>query len=153
MADIVEDFEDSNYAFPINFGASGKTWFRSTTESQSGNYSLQAPNTSGINNQDFTCTITIPPGATSVRLWGMTDCETADNLMVFVGSSSSSSFTRSGFTPWAQSPAIDVTGQTQLRIVYRKDVSQDAGRNLVWVDNIVFTIPTKVNGWGPVPLF
>ncbi|MFC4014703.1 hypothetical protein ACFOY2_46285 [Nonomuraea purpurea] len=138
MAEISEDFEDEAY----NLAITG-TWTRSDTAAQAGSWSLRSPiNTT--NNTTYDANIAIPPGATSVTFYYRVSSEATYDVYntLLDGVTVTALSQKSGEVPWTPSGALNVTGKTTLTFRYVKDVSDKAGADGAWVDNIVFTVPT-----------
>lgn len=139
---VVEDFEDTEYAVTITGGGS-LPWTRTSAQSHSGSWSLRSGAIS--NNQASEAVVTVPPGATQLTFWYRTSSETAgpgfegDRLTVHVDSTQV--LRAQGETPWTVA-TVDVSSASTVTFRYSKDNSVSSGEDAVYIDDLVFTIPS-----------
>lgn len=156
MAVIIEDFNDTSYVVPINFGSSHwGGWTRLSSGGRTGGCLASPQPMAWGEAATITCTVTLPQGCTSVRFWYRVSTEIWDEFQFYIGNRSTPALTESGEVPWTQSPAFNVTGVSNIRFVYAIDELDAGGQNRIWIDDIEFTIPdvNVIHGWGPVPAF
>ncbi|WP_328426046.1 hypothetical protein [Streptomyces sp. NBC_00443] len=138
---LLENFSDSNFAFPITAGGN-LPWTRSQAHYNSGTWSLRSGAIS--NNQTSDAIVTVPAGATALTFWYWTSSEAAgtgfdgDRLLVLVDGVQV--LRAQGTTPWTQT-TIDVTGKATVTFRYAKDNSTASGEDAVYIDDLLFTVP------------
>ncbi|MEV1168601.1 hypothetical protein [Nonomuraea sp. NPDC049784] len=134
MATILEDFEDAT----LNLVITG-TWARSSDFAAFGTWSLKS---AAIGNNGTTdAIVTIPAQATSLSFYYKVSSETTyDKFTVLIDGVDQAITPNSGEVAWLQK-TLNVTGKSQVTFRYSKDVSDLAGLDAAWVDQITFTTP------------
>lgn len=128
---LTEDFEDTNY----NVTPSG-TWARSSTDAQTGTWSLRSAAIGNSASTDATCTV--PSGATSVQFWYRVSSEAGFDFFRFL-IAGVQQFQDSGESGWVQSASYAVTPGQTLTFRYIKDSLATGGSDAAWIDNLTFT--------------
>jgi hypothetical protein len=127
MATLVEDFEDTTYITPIS-GA----WTRVSAEAHGGTWSMQCDTPEPLS--AISHTVTIPAGATSVRLWSYGASEDTDNTFA-VSIDGVDEYTSFAKNFWEQTPELSLVGASTLEIM----VGSGFADLIYYVDDIVFT--------------
>jgi hypothetical protein len=128
MATLIEDFEDTSYVTTIS-GA----WARTSGSVHGGSWSMQCDSPAA--NTSATHTLTIPSGATSVRLWA--SGESFDESIFEVQVNGVAQFEYDLETGgWQQSPEISLVGATTLAFFIGAGFF---GNPVFFVDDITFT--------------
>lgn len=135
---VSEDFEDS--VLNITTVNSGDAfWSRSTLNSHTGSYSLQAGTITV--EQTSRVTINVPDGAHTLYVWyAVSSEEDFDFFRILVDDVEVASF--SGEIGWTRA-AVNVAGASTVAFQYDKDDSFSEGNDTAWIDDLLFVGATS----------
>jgi hypothetical protein len=143
--DLLEDFEDTTYNISFTGG-----WNRDSSSTHGGAWSLSSGNTA--HGATKTCTITVPPEATTLRFWYRVSSESGWDYLRF-DIDGVQRIEESGLGNWKQSPVYNVASASTVRFRFMRDGDGDGGVNKGFIDDLVFTVPGEsFTGWG-IPIY
>ncbi|MGW2220489.1 hypothetical protein ACWCSD_36365 [Nonomuraea sp. NPDC001684] len=134
MADLVEDFEDSSYAFAIT-----GDWELTTELAKNGAGCLRSKRIGDGGTTE--AQVTVPAGATKVRFWYRVSSEATYDLFWFFNNSTTESLKLSGEVGWTLSSDYNVTPGTMLTFRYTKDGSNGPNLDAAFIDDLTFVFP------------
>ncbi|MGI5288023.1 hypothetical protein ACQEVF_32425 [Nonomuraea polychroma] len=137
MADVVEDFEDATLNITVTDGGNA-AWARSSASAHAGSWSFKSGTIT--HSQTTDAIVDVPAGATTVQFWYRVSSESGFDFFRFL-LGGTQQFQASGTVGWTQSAVYDVTAVSTITFRYLKDVSDTAGEDAAYVDDIVFTVP------------
>lgn len=142
---LVEDFEDGDYVLDIVPDPDpAHAWTRDSGASHSGSWSLRSP--AITDNQSGVATINLPAGCRTMSFWYRTSTEEGFDLFFVLADWDLPGgdvvlLLASGEIGWTQA-TMDVSAYHTITCLFQKDVSDSAGADAVWVDDITLTTQT-----------
>jgi hypothetical protein len=123
-----EDFEDATFTW----GWTG-TWTRQAGTTHAGTYAYKAATVG--HNQTSTAILTLPAGATTMRVWVKVSSEEDYDFFRIRSPGGAVLYENSGNVNWVQ-VTVNVTGMASVFFEYDKDVSVTELSDTAWIDDI-----------------
>jgi hypothetical protein len=130
---ILEDFEDSTFAFPK---VGGDTWSITNAKSFLGSNCLRSNLILNSQTTYTTFDITVPTGASNgkVALYYSTNSESSDRLRIYVDNILCVS--ASGFNNWSYFSKVLSAGTHTISFYYTKDATVSTGADCAYIDQL-----------------
>lgn len=130
-----EDFENGDLTFPFGQGGSTLPWARTSTQAQTGAWSLKSG--AITHNQTSDAVVAVPTNARTVQFWYRVSSEATFDFFRFL-IDGVEQFTASGTVGWTQSAEFDVSAASTITFRYTKDGSVSSGEDAAYIDNVIF---------------
>ncbi len=151
-AEVVEDFEDDDFALPLI--DQGELWLRTDETAHGGTWSFRsAP---GLGDSGVSAvSVDVPLGATTMTVWYRVSSEAGFDQLFIIGDWGEAEqmvlLQTSGEVGWTQA-TYSVSNVGRVSFVYQKDIDTAGGEDAAWIDDLSFAnvrFYGEVASWSP----